>query len=145
MNTPGGREPPMDDDSESQLRKYTLEEANALLPEVRPVLTELRGIWLDASPERRAFERVQASAAGPVEVSLAHQRLVGALWEVQPLVAWVRSRDIVLRDPATGLVDFFSEIDGQDCFLCWRLDEDEIRYWHGTDEGFVNRKPLGGA
>ena len=134
----------MESDGEVQLRKYTLEEANALLPEVRRVLTELRDIWLAARPERRAFEQIQASAAGPVEVSLAHQRLVGALWEVQPLVAWIRSRDLVLRDPAAGLVDFFSEIEGKDCFLCWRLGEDEIRFWHGTDEGFANRKPIQG-
>ncbi len=130
-------------DDAPELRKYTVDEANAMLPEVRRVLTNLRDVWLTAGPERTAFERVQASDASPVKVSLAHQRLISALWEVQPMVAWLRSRDISLRDPASGLIDFFSEIDGEDGFLCWRLGEGEIGYWHGTDEGFANRRPLG--
>ena len=49
------------------------------------------------------------------------------------------------RDPATGLIDFLSELDGEDCYLCWRLGEEDIGYWHGTDEGFGNRKPLPGV
>ncbi len=130
-------------DDAPELRKYTVDEANAMLPEVRRVLTNLRDVWLTGGPERTAFERVQASDASPVKVSLAHQRLISALWEVQPMVAWLRSRDISLRDPASGLIDFFSEIDGEDGFLCWRLGEGEIGYWHGTDEGFANRRPLG--
>ena len=57
-------------------------------------------------------------------------------------MAWLRSRNIELRDPATGLIDFPSEIEGEDAFLCWRLGEDAIDYWHTRDEGFDNRKPL---
>ncbi len=131
-----------DEDEEPELRKYTLGEANALLAEARPILARLREIWLAADPERRAFERVQESDAGPVDVSLAHQRLIAGLWDVQPLVAWLRARDIVLRDPAIGLIDFLSELNGEDCYLCWRLGEDDIGYWHGTDEGFDSRQQL---
>ena len=131
-----------DEDEAPQLRKYTLEEANAALVDVRPVLVELRELWTGANDEREAFEHAQSSDRSPVEVSLSHQHLVSALWDVQPLVAWLRERDIVLRDPATGLIDFLSEVGGEDGFLCWRLGEDRIDYWHGTDEGFANRKPL---
>ena len=109
------------------------------------MLAKLRRIWLEADPDRQAFERVQESDAGAVDVSLAHQRLIAGLWDVQPLVAWLRARDILLRDPATGLIDFLSELDGEDCYLCWRLGEEDIAYWHGTDEGFDNRKPLPGV
>ena len=131
-----------DQDEEPKVRKDTLGEANALLAETRLVLVRLRQIWLEAEPDRRAFERVQASDADPVDVSLVHQRLIAGLWDVQPLVAWLRDRDIVLRDPATGLIDFPSEIAGADCYLCWRLGEDDIDFWHGTDEGFESRRPL---
>ncbi|MCY3782986.1 MAG: DUF2203 domain-containing protein [Chloroflexi bacterium] len=134
-----------DEPEEPELRHYTLSEANELLVEARPVLAKLRRIWLEADPDRQAFERVQESDAGAVDVSLAHQRLIAGLWDVQPLVAWLRARDILLRDPATGLIDFLSELDGEDCYLCWRLGEEDIAYWHGTDEGFDNRKPLPGV
>ncbi len=134
----------MDEENEPQLRKYTLNEANALVAEARPVLQQLRDIWQAADSERGEFERIQRSDAGPIEVSLSHQQLVSALWGVQPLISWLRGHDIVLRDPAAGLIDFFSEIAGEDGYLCWRLGEHEIRYWHGTDEGFSDRKPLPG-
>ncbi len=132
----------MDEHDEEGLT-YTLEEATELLPEVRRIVGSLQRVWMEAGSERQAFEDAQTSSRRtPVEVSLAHQALVAALWDVQPLVAWLRSRNIVLRDPATGLIDFPSEIDGDEVFLCWRLGEDSIDYWHGRDEGFDNRKPL---
>lgn len=132
----------MDEHDEEGL-SYTLDEATDLLPEVRRIVGRLQGVWMEAGSERQAFEDAQTSSRRtPVEVSLAHQALVAALWDVQPLVAWLRSRNIVLRDPSTGLIDFPSEVDGEDAFLCWRLGEDAIDYWHKRDEGFDNRKPL---
>ena len=132
----------MDEHDEEGLT-YTLEEATELLPEVRRIVGRLQQVWMDAGTERRGFEDAPTSSRRtPVEVSLAHQALVAALGDVQPLVAWLRSRNIVLRDPGTGLIDFPSEVDGQDAFLCWRLGEDAIDYWHKRDEGFDNRKPL---
>ncbi len=41
-----------------------------------------------------------------------------------------------------GLVDFPSFIDGKEVYLCWKTDEEEIRYYHGMDEGYSSRKPI---
>ncbi len=41
-----------------------------------------------------------------------------------------------------GLVDFPSLIDGKEVYLCWRTDEEEIRFYHGMDEGYSSRKPI---
>jgi hypothetical protein len=49
---------------------------------------------------------------------------------------------IILRDVESGLVDFPAERDGQPIFLCWRLGEDDIGYWHPPDTGFSGRRPL---
>jgi hypothetical protein len=48
----------------------------------------------------------------------------------------------VVKDLDTGLVDFPALRGDEEVFLCWRLGEDEIRYWHGVDEGFAGRKEL---
>ena len=130
------------EDNEDDSRHYTLDDAIELLPAVRDVVEKVQQIWLTAGAERRAFQAIQTSRKTPIEISLVHQSLVAALWDVQPLVAWLQSKDIVLRDPSTGLIDFPSQIEGEDAFLCWRLGEDEIRYWHSTDEGFENRKRI---
>ena len=47
-----------------------------------------------------------------------------------------------MRDISQGLADFPAIIDGQEAWLCWRLGEPEVAYWHPTDTGFANRRPL---
>jgi hypothetical protein len=54
----------------------------------------------------------------------------------------IQAWDIEIRDLASGLVDFPTEIDGVEGFLCWRLGEPEVGYWHPRGEGFGGRRPL---
>jgi hypothetical protein len=117
---------------------YTADEANALLPElVKSIrrIQEARQVILEGG------ERVRRSAAidGGGAVSQEYWDALGSLRrEIESMV----ERDIVLRDPENGLLDFPGRIDGQDVFLCWRLGEDEVAWWHGPDSGFAGRKPL---
>jgi hypothetical protein len=48
----------------------------------------------------------------------------------------------IIKDLDTGLLDFPSRINDEDVYLCWRLGEDRIRFYHRQDEGFAGRKPL---
>jgi hypothetical protein len=50
--------------------------------------------------------------------------------------------DIVLRDPRQGLVDFPSIRDGAEVYLCWKLDERRVEWWHEPRAGFAGRQPL---
>ena len=47
-----------------------------------------------------------------------------------------------MKDLATGLVDFPAVLKNEEVYLCWRLGEDRIRFYHGQDEGFAGRKPI---
>ena len=49
---------------------------------------------------------------------------------------------VQIKDFKSGLVDFPYDRDGRIVYLCWRLDEDEIRWWHETDAGFAGRQPI---
>jgi hypothetical protein len=49
---------------------------------------------------------------------------------------------IILRDVESGLVDFPAERDGNEVYLCWRLGEDHVGYWHPPETGFAGRRPL---
>jgi hypothetical protein len=55
---------------------------------------------------------------------------------------WLAGRGILLRDPDTGLVDFPAERDGERVFLCWRLGEERVGWYHSERSGFSSRKPL---
>jgi hypothetical protein len=55
---------------------------------------------------------------------------------------YLAERGILLRDPETGLVDFPGEVDGRPVFLCWRMGEDDVGWYHEHHAGFSSRKPL---
>ena len=119
-------------------RLFTPEEANAELAELRerlPRLREARHALIRSS--ERITEAVAADGGG----------VAGSDWfEAQQIVKaeviYLSERGILLRDPETGLVDFPAESEGRRVFLCWRLGEDDVAWFHEDHSGFSGRKPL---
>ena len=119
-------------------RYYTAEEANEVLGEVRPLVEQLHAAHA-AMDERhdRVMESIPTNGGGTVhreflDASLASTTALQALGEM----------GIVVRDPASGLIDFPSIRDGREVFLCWRLGEDAVAWWHPIETGFAGREPL---
>jgi hypothetical protein len=54
----------------------------------------------------------------------------------------IESTGCVVKDLDMGLLDFPARLNNEDIYLCWRLGEDRIRFYHRQDEGFAGRKPL---
>jgi hypothetical protein len=119
-------------------RMFTIDDANAELPELRrrlPLLREARRGLIASS--RRIDEAVAVDGGGVAGSDwFAHQQ------RLKDEVTYLADRGILLRDPETGLVDFPAERDGAPVFLCWRLGEDDVAYFHGEHSGFSGRKPL---
>jgi|SRR5438045_3697524 len=122
----------------SEEKLFTPEEANATLDDLRETLPRLREARraLIASSER-ITERV-ANDGGGVDGRDYFEARTILRSEVERLAA----AGILLRDPETGLVDFPAERDGRPVFLCWRLGEDSVGWYHDVESGFVGRKPL---
>jgi hypothetical protein len=119
-------------------RLFTIDEANAELPELRRRLPGLRAArqgLIDAS--ERIDEAVARDGGG-----VAGSDWFGHQQTLKEEVTYLADRGILLRDPETGLVDFPAERDGDRVFLCWRLGEDDVTYFHGEHTGFSGRKPL---
>jgi hypothetical protein len=119
-------------------RTFTLDEATSELDALRerlPRLRDARRALIDAS--RRIDEAVAVDGGG-VEGG-AWFRAQTALREE---LEWVISRGVILRDPETGLVDFPAEREGRRIFLCWRLGEPAIAWYHDRTAGFTGRSPL---
>lgn len=124
-------------------RLFTLDEANALLPHLRALLTELRQaveelIALEGVAEPSGQVRRNGHHTGGDEVE-RQRRLQGT---VTRLVGEVQALEVELKDPRTGLIDFSSRRDGQVVYLCWKLDEPEVAFWHPLDTGFAGRQPI---
>jgi hypothetical protein len=124
-------------------RLFTLDEANALLPRLRVLLTELRQaveelIALEGAAEPRGQVRRNGHhSSGNV---LERQQVLQET--VQRLIGEVQELGVELKDPRTGLIDFTSRREGQVVYLCWKLDEAEIAFWHPLDTGFAGRQPI---
>jgi hypothetical protein len=85
--------------------------------------------------------------AEPLDPELRRLRLRmrGLVDQMQADAAWLDDRDIVLRDIGSGLLDFPGEADGREIWLCWRLGEASVGFWHRRDEGFGSRRPIAEA
>jgi hypothetical protein len=129
-------------------RFYSIDEANAALPEVERILValrdqrkeliQMRDRVLDATPD--GDETPSAGAAE--QIRLLRLGMQGLIDQMQAGVARLVDLDITLRDISTGLIDFPALLSGRHIWLCWRLGEAEVDHWHGLEEGFSNRRPL---
>jgi hypothetical protein len=120
---------------------YTIETANSLLPYLAPTLVELREKFEAAERIREAM--VRAAAGNGWSERRDEER--NTMMRVAELMERIEKWDVILRDVLTGLVDFPAVIQGQEAFLCWRLGEAEVAYWHSPDDGFQGRRPLPGT
>jgi len=116
---------------------YTLEEARALLPQVRKWLEELDAHRVELI---RYDEQLNEAREGDSDLggALVHSwdRL---LVEVRSLLLQFSRRDIEIKDLERGLIDFPAVIDGREVFLCWEKAEDDIEFWHDLDTGYAGR------
>jgi hypothetical protein len=121
-------------------RHFTRAEANALLPQLTTLLSQLR----DARDELTDTDAHEAlSEAAPTNGGGEQGRRVGiAFLEVRRLIDTVEQAGIVLRDIDRGLVDFPALIDGREVYLCWELGEEDVAYWHDLEGGYGGREAL---
>jgi hypothetical protein len=121
-------------------RHFTVEEANALLSRLKPLLRELRDAR-DLLTDSEAHEVLSEAAAGDGGGSPGRQ--VGeAFLEVRRLLTEVNEIGVVVRDVDRGLVDFPALIGDREVYLCWELGEDEVGFWHDLETGYRGRQPI---
>ncbi len=120
---------------------FSLDEANALIPHLRDLLARVqaeRGRMLGMKPELEKAQKAYLSdwgiprGAEYIEILDAFQQ---AMKEIEDLGVLVKDFDI-------GLCDFPHKREGRVVYLCWKLDEDKVSWWHDMDAGFAGRQPL---
>jgi hypothetical protein len=131
-------------------RYFKLEDAQKRLPEVERALRDAlfhKSEYQKADKQiKNTAERIRFSGGSSVNpgsllaVRAGRDRSIVALKEALEKVEEIGA---VVKDLDIGLIDFLTLYHGREVCLCWRLGEDRIRYWHGTDEGFQGRKLIG--
>ena len=121
-------------------KHFTLDEANALLPELRDLLRGIQSVrtHLVVDLERAApVLQLSRSNGGGQETSGYLTRI----HELNDQLGRLAELGIQLKDIDRGLIDFPAWRGEQEVFLCWHLDEDDVRYWHDLESGYAGRQP----
>ena len=136
-------------DEEREPKVFTLTEAERTRQQIEPILVEAmdcrrKVAELDAGLGEVA-NRIMLMGGLIVTyekvAKLRHERdhLADA---IRTALERIHATGCVVKDLEVGLLDFPALIGNEEVYLCWRLGEDRIRFWHRQDEGFAGRKPL---
>jgi hypothetical protein len=127
---------------------FSVKEANAALPLVRVIVADLARVSREVM-ERRHRLSVLLNRRGPEvrdpyaeELAQIQEELDKDVDRLQEFVAELRQLGVEPKSAAEGLVDFPAIIDGRMVYLCWKLGEPEVQFWHETTAGFQGRQPL---
>ena len=115
-----------------ETKYFTPTEAKKTLPLVKQIVQDI----LDTS---RRLRMLAGEIAGPVEENAAIQKMAG---EVNKFMSELEEIGCYFKDWnfSIGLVDFPSVINGEEVLLCWRSDEDDIKYFHRIEDGYSARQ-----
>jgi hypothetical protein len=128
-------------------RRFTRQEADGLLPYIAPLLVQLQG--LKKEHERRQREVAELSRKmrtnGHVlegRLKPAAEAMAKAVTAMNELIERVQSYGCEIKDLDMGLVDFRSLREGREVYLCWKLGEERVSFWHELDTGYTGRQAL---
>lgn len=119
------------------VRRFTVEQANKTLPLVKRIVA-------DIVLAHRSYAESQARAEkliGKEQVE-AQQSAESSLDRLQELVGELTDIGCEIKDYQTGLIDFVARHQERDIYLCWKLGEEQIGYWHELHTGFAGRQPI---
>jgi hypothetical protein len=130
-------------------RRFTLAEAQSLLPRLEPLLREamrIKAEYEEAAGELRRFQERLMMAGGVVvdrdRALEMRQRSEGAAARLKSALGGVQEIGCLVKDLDIGLIDFMTSYRGEDVCMCWKVGEEAIAFWHGMDEGFRGRKAI---
>lgn len=140
MSTKGG--------ASTELKLFTVEEARKMLPLVRQIVTEIvdgykylrtridaLNALMEKEPKEKSRDERKLQRNLEEEIAAVEQRMNASVQELAGL-------GVEFKDYTLGLVDFPTRINNEIAYLCWKLDEEEIQYWHTLDSGYAGRKKI---
>jgi hypothetical protein len=139
---------PEDQDQDQEPKLFSLSEAERARRQVEPLL-------IDAMEGRRKMADLEESMSAisnriqimgvTIDYDVAARMrsdLNGVIAKIKDALEQIQATGCIVKDLDSGLVDFPSVIQNEEVYLCWRLGEDRIRFYHRQDEGFAGRKPI---
>ncbi len=130
-------------------RRFTLAEARRLLPKVDPLVREAIDVKAEYQEAERGVQslhtQVMLMGGMVVDRGRALQARAGrerAAQKLKDAIGRIQEIGCEVKDLDTGLIDFRTLFHGREVYLCWKLGEPDIAFWHGLEDGFRGRQPI---
>ena len=122
-------------------RYFTLQQAQKILVEIRPLVDEIQAIRQEILSRKPEVWQVVERAAGNGG-SQAASKLVREFERLDALVHQVQDMGALFKDINMGLLDFPALRNGREVYLCWKHGEKDIEFWHEIETGYAGRRPI---
>lgn len=125
--------------------QYTVEQANATLPLVRRIVEDIvtnHQRWRERVLELDLLASTVRADAPSARVTQLERDIQELARDIDAFERELTALGITMKDRRLGLIDFPAIVDGREVWLCWRLGEPDVRFFHELDAGFGGRKPL---
>lgn len=128
-------------------RYFSRDEAESLLPRIEPLLREIQDLRQElATREQRVAElhvklMGNGHSQGP-EMAELRREMAAMGQAITERISDINALGVLVKDLDSGLVDFLALRAGEEVYLCWRLGEDGIGWWHEIETGFAGRRPI---
>lgn len=123
---------------------FTVEEAQKLIPKIKKSFSKIISL-------KKAIDAISSIQIDVNEIDFDEFEHMNTklgkefhklCYEFYREMGILNKTGCIIKDLELGLVDFFCRFEGRDIFLCWKLGEDKISFWHELDEGFQGRQRI---
>ncbi|MFN3190960.1 MAG: DUF2203 domain-containing protein [Aureliella sp.] len=130
-------------------KSFTVDEANAMLPLVRSIVSDIQEVFQRVTMRRTDLHRLLRSKSRSSSREMYDDEMAESRADLQEEfeIVWkyreeLESLGLVLRQPEEGVVEFPFELGGRSCFLCWEPGQEKIASWREADSHHSTRHPL---
>ena len=135
-------------DEMNQLKVFTAEEANQLIPKLTQLIAEFQTKQRDILAKEVEIDTLEILhpeiGEGKSSPEVAREVKIYNEWVNQFYagIDEIHEMGCFLKDIETGLVDFYTVYQGRVVYLCWKLGEEEVNFWHEVGRGYAYRQPI---
>jgi hypothetical protein len=124
---------------------FTPQDANRILPEVKKLFSTITTQKNKVIKLQEELQRMANDGTKFTPFINKKQELNNAVFKLYQIIAELENKGVMIKSVDEGLLDFPSLRFDEEVWLCWKEGENEIKFWHRKDEGFMGRKPLATA
>ncbi len=125
----------------TSIRYFSHSEAEALLSQLSPLLARIKVQKEKIDIKSKVGEAAERGSK-PEDAAVLRGQIEFMAKDIEELIDQVHGHGCLLKDLSVGLIDFPARIGGKEAYLCWKLGEPSVQFWHGIAEGYTGRKPL---